>query len=175
MEEASDYLFKIVLFGDAGVGKTSLVTRYLTGLFDAQYKITVGVDFHVKKLEVEGKRIALQIWDFAGEAQFRFLLPSYIRGAAGGIFMYDITRKSSLESMPEWLTIIDSSIRKQVDKFPILMIGGKADLNDRREVSKDEAFGTSRVYGIYSFFECSSKDGQNIEKVFVDLSREMMK
>ncbi len=170
-----DVLFKIVLFGDAGVGKTALVKRYLTGLFDPQYKITVGVDFHVKRLEIEQKKVSLQIWDFAGESQFKFLLPSYIRGASGGVFMYDTTRKASLNNITEWLTIINSTFRQASDKFPILLVGGKTDLEEYREVSQEEALDTLKKYELFNYFECSSKTGQNIERIFIDISREMMK
>jgi small GTP-binding protein len=170
-----DVLFKMVLFGDAGVGKTALVNRYLTGLFDPQYKITVGVDFHVKKLEVGGRNVSLQIWDFAGESQFKFLLPSYIRGSSGGVFMYDITRESSLNNIAEWLTITNSSIRRESDRFPLLLVGGKADLEHNRDVSKDAAAETLKKYELLNWFECSSKTGENVERIFIDISLEMMK
>jgi len=104
-ERETDVMFKLCIFGDGGVGKTTLLGRYLTGIFKANQSITIGVDFHVKKLEVNGKKVLLQIWDFAGEKRFRFLLPSYVLGASGGIFMYDITRYSSLKNFPEWVKI----------------------------------------------------------------------
>ena len=170
-----DVLFKLVLFGDAGVGKTALVKRYLTGLFDPQYRITVGVDFHTKKLEINEKNVSLQIWDFAGEAQFKFLLPSYIRGASGGVCMYDITRKSSLDNVAEWLTIINSVIRQESDRFPILLVGGKSDLEEYRDVSQEEATSTQNKFELLNWFESSSKTGQNVEKIFIDISTEMMK
>ena len=85
-----DFIFKVCIFGDGGVGKTTLIKRYLSGTFDESTRITIGVDFHIKKLEVEGKQITLQLWDFAGEERFRMLLPTYMRGAKGGIFLYDI-------------------------------------------------------------------------------------
>ncbi|MCK4688545.1 MAG: GTP-binding protein, partial [Candidatus Lokiarchaeota archaeon] len=84
----ADAMFKICIFGDGGVGKTTLVKRYMTGVFKGDSTMTIGVDFHVKKLEINGLNVSLQIWDFAGEDRFRFLLPSYVIGASGGIFMY---------------------------------------------------------------------------------------
>ena len=98
-------MFKVCLFGDGGVGKTTLINRYLTGVFKSDESITIGVDFHIKKLIIEEKRISLQIWDFAGEERFRFLLPSYVLGASGGIFVYDITRFTSLKNFQDWLDI----------------------------------------------------------------------
>ncbi len=82
-----DAMFKLCIFGDGGVGKTTLVKRYLTGVFAGDTTMTIGVDFHIKKLNIEGKEVGLQIWDFAGEDRFRFLLPSYVFGTSGGIFM----------------------------------------------------------------------------------------
>ena len=169
-----DALFKIVLFGDAGVGKTALVNRYLTGLFDAQYKITVGVEFHVKEVEFEGNNVKLQIWDFAGESQFRFLLPSYIRGASGGIFIYDITRKSSIDHVSEWFDAINRGIKTEADRFPLLMVGSKSDLEDNRDISQETVSEVAENYSFLDFFECSSKSGQNVEKIFLDISRVMI-
>jgi len=85
--------FKIVLFGDSQTGKTTLAHRFLTNLFKEDIIMTLGVDFHLKPLEINGEMVKLQIWDFAGEERFRFLFPSYIRGANGAVFMYDIRRK----------------------------------------------------------------------------------
>ena len=98
-----DFLFKICIFGDGGVGKTTLLNRYVLGLFKDDSKMTIGVDFRMKQLKVNEKIVTLQIWDFAGEERFRFLLPHYITGASGGIFMYDITRYSSLKNLNEWI------------------------------------------------------------------------
>ncbi|MHA1762762.1 MAG: Rab family GTPase, partial [Promethearchaeota archaeon] len=87
---------KIVIFGDSGTGKTSLMYRYMTNHFIEDIRLTIGVDFHVKIMKIGNKEIKLQIWDFGGEVRFRFLFPSYILGASGGIFMYDITNYSTL-------------------------------------------------------------------------------
>ena len=91
--------FKLPIFGDAGVGKTTLTHRYLHGLFKQSYHGTIGVDFFLKKLELNGKNISLQIWDFAGEEKFRFLLPGIINGANGTIFMFDITRYVTFKNL----------------------------------------------------------------------------
>lgn len=171
----TDALYKVCLFGDGGVGKTALVTRYLKGLFDAQYKITVGVEFHTKKLIVDDVNVTLQIWDFAGESQFRFLLPTYIRGCRGGIFMYDVTRPSSLQHIADWFEVVKRSIKTEKDKFPINMIGGKSDLLNDRMLSKEEAEKVAKDYNISYLFECSAKTGVNIEEVFISLARIMLK
>ena len=96
--------FKLPIFGDAGVGKTTLTHRYLHGLFKESYHHTIGVDFFLKRFEMDGKKVSLQIWDFAGEEKFRFLLPGIINGAHGTIFMFDITRYVTFKNLTNWLS-----------------------------------------------------------------------
>ena len=171
----SELLFKICLFGDGGVGKTTLIGRYITGVFKSNQTITIGVDFHVKKLEVEGKKVSLQIWDFAGENRFRFLLPSYVVGASGGIFMYDITRFSSLKNFPDWIEIFKKGFIGAQDKqLPVIMAGSKLDLNYKRAVSSKEAFDMAKRNNLYGYIECSSKDGRNVEDIFYEITKLMM-
>jgi len=170
-----DVMFKICLFGDGGVGKTTLLGRYLTGLFKSTTTITIGVDFHVKKIEVNGKLVLLQIWDFAGEKRFRFLLPSYILGASGGIFMYDITRYSSLKNFPEWIKIFKNGFVGAKDKpLPIIMVGGKLDLSFKRAVPTKEAFDLAKTNKLFGYIECSAKDGRNIEDIFTEIAKLML-
>ncbi len=171
----SDILFKICIFGDGGVGKTTLLNRYLTGLFKDDSGITIGVDFHLKKLELDGKRVSLQIWDFAGEDRFRFLLPSYIMGSSGGLFMYDITRYSSLKNFQEWMDVVDKGSMGAPEKIPIIMAGSKLDLADRRAVSAQDALELAKSNGLYSYTECSAKTGENVEEIFMEITRVMMR
>jgi small GTP-binding protein len=166
-----DVLFKVCIFGDGGVGKTTLVNRYLTGVFQDGTKMTIGLDFHIKKLEIDDKKVTLQIWDFAGEDQFRFLLPSYVNGASGGIFMYDITRESSLSNLPNWIEVFKEGIDQ---KIPIIMAGGKLDLEFKRVLPKDIAMDIARANNFHAFVECSAKDGKNVEIIFRTLARAMM-
>ena len=95
--------FKLCIFGDGGVGKTTLVNRYLTKVFDTDIKMTVGADFYVRDLEIDGKKVVIRIWDFGGEQRFKVLLPSFAKGADGGIFMFDITRYTSVKNIDDWL------------------------------------------------------------------------
>ena len=157
-----DYIFKVCLFGDGGVGKSTLIKRYLTGMFDEAIKITIGVDFHLKRLELEGKNITLQIWDFAGEDRFRMLLPSYIRGAKGGLFLFDIKRYSSLKNIEVWLDIVRSNDKT----LPLIMVGSKLDLHDERSVDSEFAMELAEEFEFHGYAECSSKTGQYVEKVF---------
>ncbi|MBD3227243.1 MAG: GTP-binding protein [Candidatus Lokiarchaeota archaeon] len=174
---SSDALFKIIIFGDGGVGKTTLVKRFLTGIFDTSTTMTIGVDFYVKKLNMYRKKISLQIWDFAGEDRFRFLLPSYVTGASGGIFMYDITRYSSLKNFDDWLNIFRDGYRmKQTGStLPVLMVGGKLDLEYKRSVTREKARKVVRSQNLYDYIECSSKTGRNVEKIFEEMAQLLMR
>ncbi|MFX1312211.1 MAG: Rab family GTPase [Promethearchaeota archaeon] len=165
--------FKITIFGNGGVGKTTLLHRYITGEFFLDTKVTIGLDIAVKYLNIEGKKITLQIWDFGGEDRFRFLLPNYARGAFGGIFMYDITSPNSLRNIDEWLEIFK---QEQIKHFqaPLIMVGGKADLEDKRLISKKEANKIVKSYKFSHFFECSAKTGENVETIFDTLVRTIM-
>jgi len=166
--------FKICVFGDGGVGKTALVNRYLTGLFKSNYKITIGADFFMKKLEVNDMQVTLQIWDFAGEERFRFLLPRYLEGSNGGIFMYDITRYSSILSIYEWLEVIKKTFEKDEIEIPLMIVGGKLDLELKRSITIEQALEIATKNNINEIIECSSKTGENIEEIFIKITQIMM-
>lgn len=170
-------LFKIIIFGEGGVGKTTLIKRYLEGYFDDSTKMTVGVDFFMKNLKVNGTRTSLQIWDFAGEDRFRFLLPSYVSGAAGGIFMYDITRRMSLKHMNDWLGIFNEEYSKKNEDgpLPVIVLGGKSDLKYKQSVKPIDAKRKLNGLECYKFMECSSKTGENVEEVFESLTEYILR
>lgn len=167
--------FKICLFGDAGVGKTTLINRYLTGAFEERYKISVGMDFYVKKIWIKNKRISLQIWDFAGEERFRFLMPSAISGADGAIFMYDITRYNTFEHLNEWMHIFRESNEKENQKVSAILVGSKIDLKDFRAVSPENAVHLAKQNNLLQIAECSSKKGINVAEIFEMLTKIIMK
>ncbi len=173
----TDASFKVCIFGDGGVGKTTLINKYVTGVFQEDTTMTIGVDFHVKKLNIDSIAVALQIWDFAGEDRFRFLLPSYVKGASGGIFMYDITRFSSFRSFNDWLQVLRDGTKVPGDEknLPLLMIGSKLDLEFKRAVSREAAIDLARLHNFYGFVECSAKTGQNVETIFEALTKVMLK
>lgn len=166
-----DAIFKIIIFGDAGSGKTTLVKRFMTNQFISDTQMTIGVDFEVKTIDIDGLEIKLQIWDFGGEERFRFILPRYVRGANGGVFMYDITNYSSLSHIEDWLSVIIETN----EVFPIALVGGKVDLESYREVSYEEGLEVAKSYSLDLFIECSSKNGQNVENIFEGLGRIMSK
>jgi small GTP-binding protein len=157
-----DYTFKVMMIGDASVGKTSLTLRYISGFFLEDLKLTIGVDFYSKTIEFQDKKVKLQIWDFGGEERFRFLLSQYCKGANGAFFLYDITNRITLDHLPDWTQII----REHAGNIPIMLIGSKLDLEKFRAVSREEGILAAKKYNLSSFVELSSKTGQNVEMAF---------
>jgi small GTP-binding protein len=157
-----DYTWKIMMLGDAAVGKTSLTIRYISGFFLEDLKLTIGVDFYSKTTTFKGKKVKLQIWDFGGEERFRFLLHQYCKGANAAFFLYDITNRLSLDHLPDWTQII----REHAGDVPIMLIGSKVDLEQYRVVSREEGILAAKKYNLSSFVELSSKTGQNVEETF---------
>jgi small GTP-binding protein len=170
----SDFQFKIPIIGDGGVGKTTLTHRYLHGLFKESYHLTIGVDFFLKKLDIAGKKVSLQIWDFAGEEKFRFLLPGVINGANGTIFMFDITRYGSFENLPNWLDVFKKANENHNQEVPALLVGSKTDLAGIRTVPPKEANKFAQDNDFIGYIECSSKNGENVEELFKAITKIMM-
>ena len=165
-----DAVFKIVIFGEAGCGKTTLTQRYMSNKFIPNTRMTIGVDLQVKVLKVDNKSVKLQIWDFGGEERFRFFLPKHVKGAHGGLLMYDITNLESTLHIDNWISIIKESS----ELFPIMLIGGKSDLEEYREVKKEEGEELMKEYEFEGFLECSSKTGENVKKIFESLTLNML-
>lgn len=157
-----DYTWKIMMLGDAAVGKTSLTLRFISGFFLDDLKLTIGVDFYSKTTTFKEKKVKLQIWDFGGEERFRFLLHQYCKGANAAFFLYDITNRLSLDHLPDWTQII----REHAGNIPIMLIGSKVDLQEFRAVTREEGILAAKKYNLSTFIELSSKTGQNVEKSF---------
>lgn len=168
-----DATFKIVVFGDPEAKKTELTQRYLTNLFVSDSKMTIGVDFEVKSLIVDNSRVKLQIWDFGGEQRFRFLLPTYVRGARGGLFVYDISKKSTLAHIEDWLSLIKRDIGSQVP-FPIIVVGIVSESEEEREILAEEGIRIALSNNTDGFIECSPRTGENVEEAFEALTRLML-
>ncbi|MCP4764629.1 MAG: GTP-binding protein [archaeon] len=172
MGDQFDYTFKILMLGDASVGKTSLSERYITGVFNPDLRLTVGVEFFIKTVNIHGKRIKLQIWDMGGEDRFRFLLPTYCLGSSGAIFMYDNTRPSTLQHIEDWTSIFKE---KNGNDIPILLVGNKIDLEEHREIPREEGIKIAKQNKMAGFVESSAKEGINVEKTFQTLTNLMVK
>lgn len=166
--------FKICIFGDGGVGKTSLVHRFVTGRFDRGTKMTIGVEIVTKRLQILNWNVTLQIWDFGGEERFRFFLPTYARGSFAGIYMYDITRFSTLMNFDEWLNVFKKGANYDLKPIPIIMVGAKLDLERNRAVKIAEAQNFAFSRNIFEVIECSSKTGENVESIFNKITYKVM-
>ncbi|XP_010461429.1 PREDICTED: ras-related protein RABC1 isoform X1 [Camelina sativa] len=161
-----DYLFKVLLIGDSGVGKSSLLLSFTSNTFD-DLSPTIGVDFKVKYLTVGEKKLKLAIWDTAGQERFRTLTSSYYRGAQGIIMVYDVTRRDTFTNLSDiWAKEIDLYSTNQ-DCIKML-VGNKVDKESERAVSKKEGIDFAREYGCL-FLECSAKTRVNVEQCFEEL------
>ena len=164
-------VLKVLTGGDGGVGKTTLLHRYVEGKFSSATKMTIGVEFFLKELMIDDQKVLLQLWDFGGQERFRFLLKSYVIGARGALLMFDLTRAMSLERIPEWVNIC----RKENPNLPILFLGSKADLLDDMNISKDYIMSFKEKFNLYDYLEVSSKTGNNVESAFESVTREILK
>ncbi len=164
-----DLILKVVIFGDAGSGKTSLRRRFMRNEFVTDSRKTIGVDFETEDLKLAGKAIKLLIGDFTGDKKFRFMFPEYVYGAVGGILLYDITNDTSFSHISDWL----SAIQGTKEQFPIVLVGGKSDLDDLREITWDEGVDAAKSNGLKGFIECSSKTGENVKDLFSGLTKIM--
>jgi len=135
----------------------------------------MGLDIGIKRFTIENGKLTLQLWDLAGDSNFRLLFPTYIRGSSGGIFMYDITRKSTLQKIDDWLIHIKRQFNGVNKPIPILIVGGKSDLDEKREANIEDAIKLSKSYKILDFIECSGKTGQNVDKLFNILTNAIIK
>lgn len=169
-----DYLFKTIVVGDGAVGKTAITWRYAHDKFQENYKMTIGVDFTIKRLEVKDKSIKCQIWDTGGQERFSKIRPLYYRGALGGLIVFDVTTPSSFESVEKWL----NEVKTHCVKIPIIIVGNKIDLNNRvvtLEDGKKLAKKISKELGYkVPYYETSAKTGETIKKVFNDLVKMMV-
>lgn len=160
-----DYLFKIVLIGDSGVGKSNLLSRFTTDEFNIESKSTIGVEFATRTIEVEGKKIKAQIWDTAGQERYRAITSAYYRGAVGALIVYDISKSSSYENCNHWLT----ELRENADdNVAVGLIGNKSDLAHLRAVPTDEAKNFASENQLL-FTETSALNSENVDQAFREL------
>merc|ERR1711988_1925385 len=166
-----DYLFKLLLIGDSGVGKSCLLLRFADDTYTETYISTIGVDFKIRTVEIDGKVIKLQIWDTAGQERFRTITSSYYRGAHGIIVVYDVTDEESFTAVQRWLSEIDRYCHEAVNK---MLVGNKCDLHQKKKVD----FATAKEFAdtnAIPFFETSAKGNHNVETAFLQLTRDIQK
>ncbi|KAJ3428261.1 ras-related protein rab11 [Anaeramoeba flamelloides] len=163
-EEEYDYLFKVVLIGDSGVGKTNLMTRYTSNEFDLNSKTTIGVEFSSKTIKIDDKMIKLQMWDTAGQERYRAITSAYYKGAVGAVLVFDITKYQSFENCEKWIEEVRENAPPNIT---ITLVGNKIDLGHIRSVSNEKASRFAKKFGL-TFFETSALNSTNVEKAFFD-------
>mmetsp|Transcript_15142 Transcript_15142/g.12880 ORF Transcript_15142/g.12880 Transcript_15142/m.12880 type:complete len:216 (-) Transcript_15142:224-871(-) len=168
-EETYDYLFKTVIIGDSGVGKSNIFCRFIRDEFNLDSKATIGVEFSAKNVTVQDKTIKAQVWDTAGQERFRALAKSYYRGAVGALLVYDITSYESFQHVERWLKEVKEHAEPHL---VVLLVGNKCDLEDKRAVKQEEGAELAEKYSL-GFMETSAKDNVNIESSFNRLITEI--
>lgn len=157
-----DYMFKLLIIGNSAVGKTSYLFRYADDSFTSAFVSTVGIDFKVKTVQRNNKRVKLQIWDTAGQERYRTITTAYYRGAMGFILMYDITNEDSFNAVQDWATQIKTY---SWDSAQVLLVGNKSDMEPERVISTQQGAELARQLG-FEFFETSAKDNTNVSAAF---------
>ncbi|XP_060057439.1 ras-related protein Rab-13 isoform X1 [Erinaceus europaeus] len=178
MAKAYDHLFKLLLIGDSGVGKTCLIIRFAEDNFNSTYISTIGIDFKIRTVDIEGKKIKLQVCpeifhffrDTAGQERFKTITTAYYRGAMGIILVYDITDEKSFENIQNWMKSIKENASAGVER---LLLGNKCDMEAKRKVQREQADKLAREHGI-RFFETSAKSSTNVDEAFSSLARDIL-
>ena len=161
-EDNYDYIYKIVLVGDSGVGKTNLLLRYLKNKFDQNSKATVGVEFGSKNITIDNSIVKAQVWDTAGQERYRSITSAYYKGSHGALVVYDVTKIESFNNVDKWI----SDLRNNTDeKLVIMLIGNKIDLDKERTVKTEEGQEKSNENEL-AYIETSALDSRNVEKAF---------
>jgi len=168
---AYDFLIKLLLIGDSGVGKSCLLLRFSDDSFTPSFITTIGIDFKIRTIDLEGKKIKLQIWDTAGQERFRTITTAYYRGAMGILLVYDVTDEKSFANMGNWIRNIEQHASENVNK---ILIGNKCDLVDKRVVDSVRGKALADEYRI-KFLETSAKNSINVDEAFISLARDIKK
>ncbi|XP_069141947.1 ras-related protein Rab-11A-like [Argopecten irradians] len=170
-ESDCDYLCKVVLIGDSGVGKSNLLSRFTRNEFNIESRSTIGVEFATRSLQVDGKTIKAQIWDTAGQERYQSITNAYYRGAVGALLVYDIAKQLTYENLERWL----KELREHADnKIVIMLVGNKSDLRHLRAVPTDKAKAFAEKNGM-SFIETSALDSTNVVTAFEYVLTEIYK
>jgi len=166
-----DYLFKLLLIGDSGVGKTCLLFRFSDDAFNTSFIATIGIDFKVRTVDIDGRKIKLQIWDTAGQERFRTITTAYYRGAMGIFLVYDISDEKTFDNIKTWMRNIEDNAAPDVEK---MILGNKCDREEKRQVSKEKGQALAVRHGV-KFFESSALSGLNVEEAFLTMAGDIKK
>lgn len=166
MAKQYDVLFRLLMLGDSGVGKTCMLRRFTESEFDPSHISTIGIDFKMKTLEIDGVKVRVQIWDTAGQERYQTITKQYYRRAQGIIFVYDITNRSSFQHLAKWISDVDEYAPDMVQR---ILIGNKSDEESGRQVSKDQGSKLAETYGM-DFFETSASTSSNINEAFAQVT-----
>ncbi len=172
-----DYLFKSIIVGDPQVGKTSITLRFSTGIFKERYLTTIGVEFSVKDITVNGYKVKIQAWDTGGHDKYSYVRPLYYKGSYGALVVFDVTSRETFVNCDKWFKEVYSNC----GVIPTVLVGNKLDLKEKREVQVKEALdyakAKSREFNLDSipYFETSAKNGENINEIYYELVRLMIK
>jgi len=170
MAKEYDHLFKLLIIGDSGVGKSSLLLRFADNTFSGSYITTIGVDFKIRTIEVDNEKVKLQIWDTAGQERFRTITSTYYRGTHGVIVVYDVTNGDTFANVKRWLHEIDQNC----DVVNRILVGNKNDDPNRKVVLTEDAQRFAQQMGI-QLFETSAKDNINVEEMFNSITRMVLR
>ncbi|KAJ1921876.1 GTP-binding protein [Mycoemilia scoparia] len=166
-----DYLMKLLLIGDSGVGKSCLLLRFSEDSFTPSFITTIGIDFKIRTIDLEDKRIKLQIWDTAGQERFRTITTAYYRGAMGILLVYDVTDERSFNNIHNWIRNIEQHANEGVDR---ILIGNKCDEEGKKVVTTEQGQKLADEYGL-KFLETSAKSNINVDEAFFTLARDIKK
>jgi Ras-related protein Rab-1A len=166
MSKKYDFTIKLLMIGDSNVGKTCILTKYVTNKYTDDFITTIGIDFHIKRIAVNDKIVKLQLWDTAGQERFRSVTIGYFRGAQGAFIVYDVTNRESFNNIKKWIEDINKNCFKDI---VIFLVGNKIDEIHNRQVSTEEGKELGKKYNI-NYFECSAKNGKNIEEIYFNIA-----
>ena len=164
---------QILLLGNMNVGKTCLITRYVNGIFKGEYIGTVGLEVNSKNEIINDTNVLVKLWDTAGQERFRALTPSYLRNAEGVMLIYDITSSESFEDLKSWLDSLKTHFGEKNLIIPIVIVGNKIDLEDMREIQKNNAIKFANEYN-YKYFEVSAKTGEGVDDAVRELVKQIL-
>ena len=166
-----DYLLKYIIIGDAAVGKSNLLLRFSQNDFKAEYQLTIGVEFGAKNIDISNKKYRLQIWDTAGQENYRSITRAYYKNSVCAILVYDITKRDSFEHISSW---IEDCLAQSPKTVFMVLVGNKCDLNDQRQVSTEEGQNMAKDNNMI-FYETSAKSGLNVDKIFEESANQINK